>query len=286
MAKEKSASKASKIKKKWYQILASKEFNEILIGETPSFDPRLLIGKVIRVNLMNITRDIKKQNTNIKFKITGLIENKAQTEIIGYQIMPTFIKRIIKRGRNNLHDSFVCETSDGKRVRVKTLIITIHKTKGAVTNSLTNSMKVNLKDYVKKIRYKELIHELISYKLQINLKNSLKKIYPLRNCEIKEMILEAEKKAVGEKEEKEKVEVKEESDKAEEKKPDKPKAEAEKEETKSEEEKIKEKEENPKEKEANQDNSKSEEETKLKEDKPKKKEAEEKKEKSSEKTTK
>ena len=261
MAKERST---SKIKKKWYQILAPKEFNENLIGETPSLDPRLLIGKVIRVNLMNLTRDIKKQNTNIRFKIIGLIENKAQTEVIGYQIIPAFIKRIIRRGRNNLHDSFVCETSDGKRIRLKTLIITIHKTKGAVTNSLTNSMKVNLKDYVKKISYKELIHELISYKLQINLKNSLKSIYPLRNCEIKEMILEAEKKAVGKKEEK--VEVKEESNKAEvenkkekEEKPkaDKPedKAEVKKEEAKPEEEKNKAKEENPKEKEANQDNS-------------------------------
>ncbi len=260
MAKERSA---SKIKKKWYQILAPKEFNENLIGETPSLDPRLLIGKVIRVNLMNLTRDIKKQNTNIRFKIIGLIENKAQTEVIGYQIIPAFIKRIIRRGRNNLHDSFVCETSDGKRVRVKTLVITIHKTKGAVTNSLNNSMKVNLKDYVKKISYKELIRELISYKLQINLKNSLKSIYPLRNCEIKEMILEAEKKVVGKREEK--AEVKEESDKTEvenkkeEEKPkgDKPegKAEAKKEEDKPEEKKIKAKEENPKEKESNQDDS-------------------------------
>jgi len=254
MAKEKLVLKASKIKKKWYQILAPKEINENLIGETPSLDPRLLIGKVIRINLMNLTKDIKKQNINIRFKIIGLIENKAQTEVIGYQIIPAFIKRIIKKDRSNLHDSFVCETSDGKRVRLKTLIITIRKTKGAVTTSLTNSMKVNLKDYVKKISYKELINELISYKLQINLKNSLKSIYPLRNCEIKEMILEAEKKIIGKKEEKEKVEVKEESSEAEEKKPVKPQVEEKKEETKPKKEKVK--------KEVNQDNSNKEENSK------------------------
>ncbi len=203
---------------------------------------------------MNLTRDIKKQNTNIRFKIIGLIENKAQTEVIGYQIIPAFIKRIIRRGRNNLHDSFVCETSDGKRVRVKTLVITIHKTKGAVTNSLNNSMKVNLKDYVKKISYKELIRELISYKLQINLKNSLKSIYPLRNCEIKEMILEAEKKVVGKREEK--AEVKEESDKTEvENKKEEEKPKGDKPEGKAEAKKDKAKEENPKEKESNQDDS-------------------------------
>jgi len=286
MAKEKAASKASKIKKKWYQILAPKEFNEVLIGETPSLDPRLLIGKIMTINLMGITRDIKKQNINMTFKVSGLKENKAETEVVGYKVMPAFIKRIIRRGRNNLHDSFVCKTSDEKNVRLKPLVITVNKTKGAVVNSLMKALKTNLTEYVRKITYKELVNEIVSHKLQSNLKIPLRKIYPLRSFEIKEMLLEPGKKTAGKKEKpkleekpKEKVELKEESDKAEEKKPDKPKAEVKKEETKPEDEKIKVKE-------ANQDNSKSEEETKLKEDKPAEKEAEEKKEKSSEKTTK
>ena len=50
MAKERKTLKTSKVKKKWYQILAPKEFNEILIGETPLSDQRLLINKVISIN--------------------------------------------------------------------------------------------------------------------------------------------------------------------------------------------------------------------------------------------
>ncbi|MBU3942246.1 MAG: hypothetical protein KKF74_05015 [Nanoarchaeota archaeon] len=260
MAKEKSALKVSKIKKKWYQILAPKEFNEMLIGETPSLDPRLLIGKIMTINLMGITRDIKKQNINITFRVTGLKENKAETEIIGYKVMPAFIKRIIRKGRNNLHDSFVCKTSDEKDVRLKSLVITVNKTKGAVVNSLMKALRANLTEYVRKITYKELVNELVSHKLQSNLKISLRKIYPLRSLEIKEMLLEAGKKAVGKKESK--GNVKEESNKAEEKKPDKPQAKEKKEETKP-------KKDKPKEREANQDNS-DEEEAKPKKEKVKK----------------
>lgn len=253
MVKERST---SKLKKKWYQILAPKEFNEALIGETPSFDPRLLIGKVMTINLMGITRDIKKQNINMTFRVSGLKENKAETEVTGYKIMPAFIKRIIRRGRNNLHDSFVCKTSDEKNVRLKPLIITVNKTKGAVINSLMKALRTNLTDYVRKITYKELVSELVSHKLQSNLKIPLRKIYPLRSFEIKEMILETEKKAVGKKEkpkleEKPKEKVEEESNKAEEKKPDKPQSEEKKEEAKPEEENVKSKEEKPKQEEDN-----------------------------------
>jgi len=267
MAKERKTLKTSKVKKKWYQILASKEFNEVLIGETPSFDPRLLIDKVITVNLMSLTRDMKKQNVIMRFKVVGLKENKAITEPIGYQIVPSFIKRIIRRGRNNLHDSFVCKTSDEKNVRLKPLMITVNKTKGVVINSLMNALRANLTEYVRKITYKELVNQLVSHKLQSNLRIPLKKIYPLRSCEIKEMILETEKKVIGKKEvkeeinkaeieekPKEEVEVKEESDKAdkkeveiENKEEEKP-ADVKKEEAKPEEKKSKEKE-------ANQDNS-------------------------------
>ena len=244
MVKERST---SKVKKKWYQILAPKEFNESLIGETPSFDPRLLINKVITVNLMNLTRDIKKQNIIMKFKVVGLKENKAMTESIGYKIVPTFIKRIIRRGRNNLHDSFVCKTSDEKNIRLKPLIITVNKTKGVVINSLMNALRANLTEYVRKITYKELIHELVSHKLQSNLKVPLRKIYPLRSFEIKEMVLETEKKVIDKKE----------INKEEKKKVSEPKKIEEAEEKPEEEEKeVKEKkEEKPKQKEANQDNS-------------------------------
>jgi len=258
MAQERSTLKLKK--KKWYQILAPKEFNEVIIGETPSLDPRLLIDRIVTVNLMDLTRDIKKQNINMRFKVTGLKENKALTEVIGYQTINTFIKRIIRRGRDNLHDSFVCKTSDEKNVRLKPLIITVNKTKGVVINSLIKALKVNLTEYVKKITYKELVNDLVSHKLQSSLKNSLKKIYPLRSLEIKEMLLETEKRVIDKKEAKEKekpkekAELKEESDKA----------------GIEEEEKTKSKEDKPKQEEINQDNSN-------------KKEVEEKKEKKSKK---
>ncbi len=186
MAKER---KSTKLKKKWYKIVAPSDFNESLVGETPSYDPRLLIGKTITVNLANLTNNIKKQSIIIKLKVTGLKEDRALTKPIAYSTVPTFIKRIIRRGRENIHDSFLCITGDEKKIRIKPLVITVNKTKGVVIRNLIKSFRNELKDYISKISYNELINELVSHKLQNNMKGKLKKIYPLRSFEIKEMKL-------------------------------------------------------------------------------------------------
>ena len=69
MAQEK-ASKATTIKKKiWVQLVAPQSFNSQLIGEIPTTETKKLIGRVVTVNLMSLTGDMKKQNTNIKFLI-------------------------------------------------------------------------------------------------------------------------------------------------------------------------------------------------------------------------
>jgi ribosomal protein S3AE len=215
--------KSSKLKKKWYKIIAPSEFNEILIGETLSYDPRLLIGKVVTANLANLTRDIKKQNIIMAFKVSGLKENNALTEPVSYKMVPTFIKRIIRRGRENIHDSFLCSTADEKKVRIKPLVITVNKTKGIVIKSLIKNMRDSLKEYVRKLTYKELVNELVSHKLQGTLKKKLTKIYPLRSFEIKEMKIETGKKTGQEETKKVKEKPKEyKTDKKEEKKQEKP----------------------------------------------------------------
>ncbi len=186
MAKEK---KTAKLKKKWYKIVAPSEFNESLVGETLSYDPRLIIGKTITVNLANLTNNIKKQSIIIKLKVTGLKEERALTQPVAYSTVPTFIKRIIRRGRENIHDSFLCATGDEKKIRIKPLVITVNKAKGVVIKSLIKSFRNELKDYISKISYNELVNELVSHKLQNSMKGKLKKIYPLRSFEIKEMKL-------------------------------------------------------------------------------------------------
>ena len=178
-------------KKQWYSIVAPKQFEDAVIGETLVYDPEAMIGKTLSHNLMNLTNDTKRQNINIHFKVTELDNNKAKTAIIGYEILPSSVKRFVRRNSEKVDLSFVCDTADNVRLRVKPLVVTRSDVKGSVAAKLRHNIVQHLTRTIKKLKYDELINELIIHKLQSEMRAILNKIYPVKVCEIRRLCLEA-----------------------------------------------------------------------------------------------
>lgn len=180
--------KATKIKKKrWYQVVGPRMFRENILGETLVNDPQLMLNKILKVNLMNLTHEVKRQNVNIKFQINEVKENQAIADVIGYEIIPATIRRFVRRGKKRIDMSFLCETSDKKKVRIKPVAITKKTMKSSVSAAIRKSITDYLVNSIKKMNYNNLVTSLVSHKLQSSLRNHLRKIYPLRICEIREM---------------------------------------------------------------------------------------------------
>lgn len=174
-------------KKKWYQIVGPRVFREMRLGETLVYDPQSMLNKILKINLMNLTREVKRQNVNIKFQITQIKGEQAFAEIIGYEMIPATIRRFVRRGKKRVDMSFICETSDKKKVRIKPVTITKKTMKSSVSHAIRKSITDYLKNNIKKMDYNNLVTSLISYRLQRSLRDSIRKIYPLRICEIREM---------------------------------------------------------------------------------------------------
>ena len=177
--------KIKKKKKKWYTILASSEFNKQVIAETISSDPKSLIGRTIKFSLMNLTREIKHQNIKIIFSINSVNENNALTEIVGYELVPSFIKRITRTGREKIDDVNTYETKNNIKLVLKLLIMTKSKTKRSILSNLRHKSKEFLTAKIQKQDYSELITSLITYTLQKELKSTLSKIYPVAVCDVR-----------------------------------------------------------------------------------------------------
>ena len=191
----------TKIKKKnWYSLIAPDIFKNSVLGETLVYDENAMMGKTITQNLMNLTGDVKKQNTNINFIVTKVENSKALTDIIGFYMIPSSIKRLTRRRSEKIELSFICDTSDEKHIRIKPLIFAISNTKGSVRSHIRRTVTDFLVKTIKKMTYNDLINDLISYKLQMTLRDNIKKIYPVRVCQIRSMYIEKEKKH-GEEEE-------------------------------------------------------------------------------------
>ncbi len=188
MAKEK-----TKIKKKqWIEIIAPKIFKEYSLCEITTLEPKSIIGRTVKVSLMELIGNTKKQNTVIEFKITKLEDNKAKTEIIGYKVAPSSIKRFVRRGREKVENSMDFVTSDKKSIRVKSFAVTRSKTNNSVLTNLNRGLVELLKREIAKVNLEQLFSLVISNKLQEQIKSNLAKIYPLKIFLIREMKLKGD----------------------------------------------------------------------------------------------
>lgn len=181
-------------KKQWYPIIAPKQFDNVVLGETLVYEPSAMLGKTLSHSLMNLINDTKRQNISIHFKVVEIEDNKAKTSIIGYEIIPSSVKRFVRRSSEKMDISFTCETADNVFLRIKPLIITKADIKGSIAAKLRNSVIQFLIKSIKKMAYDELINDLISRKIQAMMKESLNKVYPLKVCEIRYAGIEVREK--------------------------------------------------------------------------------------------
>ena len=179
--------KAKVAKKEWYPIIAPKIFRNIVLGETIVYEPEKMVGKGISQNLMSLTNDVKRQNININFEVVNVENGKGFTNIVGYNMVKSSVKRMVRRNISKIDMSFVCSTSDKKNVRIKPLLITRLATNGSVVAKIRKNAQDFLTKYIGSISYDNFTNDLISHKLQNYLRAHLKKVYPLRVCEIRSM---------------------------------------------------------------------------------------------------
>jgi len=180
------AKTAAKVKKKrWFEIYAPALFNEQPVGETFIVEKEMAVGKTIKVNLMELMRDIKKQHILVKLKVIEVKDTKAITEVMSYEIVPSAIKRQVRRRRDKLDDSFMCRTGDKKLVKIKPIMLTAFNAKGSVQTTLHRAMRRILAGTLKRLSYDDILRDLVSGKLQNYLKDNLSRVYPLRYCEIR-----------------------------------------------------------------------------------------------------
>jgi len=172
-------------KKHWYSILPTANFRMPEIGETLTSDPSKLIGKTVTISAMDLMRDPKRQNVKITFRIIEIRDNKALTEIKRYQIMPSSIKRMMHPGKSKVDQSFKLETKDNIAVIAKPVIITRSKTTRGILSKIRKNSEEFLRAAVKKQSYQEVINSLLEARLQAQLREHLKKIYPVTGCHIR-----------------------------------------------------------------------------------------------------
>ncbi len=173
--------------KEWFTLIAPKIFKEKTIGETPTGDPKTLIGRKIEVNLINLVEDLSKYYIKFYFKINETKDDKAYTEFSGLECMRDYISRLIRYGIARIDTVQDLTTKDNKKIRIKSIIITSKKIKKNVEKTLKNFVQDKIKKEVESSSIDELIEKVINDHIKNSVFKEGKKIYPIRAFEIRKI---------------------------------------------------------------------------------------------------
>jgi len=168
------------------QKLEKKSFFEVKVPMTSakvylySSSADSLVGKAIKLDL---TRSLRGKSLELKAKIKkdaeGLVGEPVSVILAG-----SYVRRMMRKGADYIEDSFIAECKDGKMI-VKPFMITRNK----VSRTVRNKIRMGAKEYIlaqfKSREIREAITSVISNKIQKELSQKLKKIYPLAVCEIR-----------------------------------------------------------------------------------------------------
>ncbi|MGM5481625.1 MAG: hypothetical protein ACQESE_04420 [Nanobdellota archaeon] len=197
-AKKKTTTAAirSKKKKKWFPLVAPKTFNEASLGECYLTDSELLNDRYITANMSTISGNMRKNNTNIQFKVIAVKDGKAYCRTVGFSMINAAIKRLVKRGRDKISDSFLVKTKDKEVVRVKPLIITNNRGTKSIQSAIRLEARRVIRDFAFSKSTEELFSDMASAKLQKLVKEKCVKFYPTRSVDIRMAKLEEHTKIV------------------------------------------------------------------------------------------
>ena len=166
-------------------------FGRAVMAETLADDPEKLIGRTINVTVAEMTNDFSKQNIKLKFKVTDVSGNTANTAFMGHRLANDYIASLIKRQTSRIDVNFEVRTKDGYRMRIKPTCFTTHRAKTSQIEAIRKSAEELVQDRARKLDFERLIEEVVQGKLSAKIYRNVKNIYPLRRVEIlkTEMIL-------------------------------------------------------------------------------------------------
>lgn len=171
-------------KKKWYGVFAPEAFDRRELCETVAEKPELLLNRTVLVNAGDLTRQAKLNHIFLRFKIDNVQAQKAFTQIVGHEIKDSYLRRFIRRRSNKIQTVQDVETSDGKKVRIKAVAITMKQVSGPKEANIRRLMMEEVGRANKKKDFNQLSQELIFGNTASKIFKAISKVIAIKRVEI------------------------------------------------------------------------------------------------------
>ena len=172
-------------KKTWYPVIAPAIFGGKKIGETAAVKPEQLLGRTISVPLSDLTGNLKHYHTKVFLKIVDVRNGEAKTEYAGQELLRDSLARLVRRWSSRIDSVDEVKTSDGKKIRIKSMAISLRRIDTSLKKKLRHSISEAVRSYADGKPLENIVQDMISGTLQKTVRKKVNPTYPLRAMEIR-----------------------------------------------------------------------------------------------------
>lgn len=171
--------------KEWYSIISPQIFGENEVGKTMAADSEQLMGRKIILNVIELVENTDKFFMKVSLKVKKIDGKNLYTEFDGTEYMRDYISRMILRRIRRVDVIEDLKTKDGIKLRVKGLVIISRRVKSTIQKSIRSDVKKLIKKEVESSTLEDFINGIISDDIKQRTLSQIRKIYPVRNFEIR-----------------------------------------------------------------------------------------------------
>ncbi|MGY5874209.1 MAG: 30S ribosomal protein S3ae [Candidatus Thorarchaeota archaeon] len=171
--------------KVWYQILAPYYFDDKDIGSTPASNPDLLVGRTVQPTLYDITGNFDQVHVKLKFKVLEVTGQQAKTVFHGHEWSSDYLRGLVRRGTSRIDWIGPILTKDDYLIRISVIVFTQTRVKTSQGHSVRKDIEKVIRAHAKKHVFDELVQKVILGELAGEVHEEVKKIIPIRECEIR-----------------------------------------------------------------------------------------------------
>jgi small subunit ribosomal protein S3Ae len=170
--------------KDWFNILAPRELGAKLLGQSPATDPKSLMGRNMEVGVPEITGDNSKYYMKVNIKITAIEGKTCLTSFNGLECTRDHLLRMVRKRNQKVESIVDVNTTDGWTLRIKPWTILNGKPPSTVETKVRHLVANFFNDFASKSTMNEMVRKVLTTEMQMMLKKSGSKVYPVRFSEI------------------------------------------------------------------------------------------------------
>lgn len=161
-------------------------FNEIFITETPTTDPKSLIGRNVEINVSELLNNPSKYYMKLIFKIETVDdkEKRVYTHFNGFSVSKEHVYRVIRKRIQKVESVTDVETKDKWKLQITTITILNRNTETEVQRKTRKHTEAVLRQHAENSNVDEFVKLVVNGILQSKIRKTGSKIYPIRFAEI------------------------------------------------------------------------------------------------------